>query len=85
MSTRNPIADLDTHQVTNQPAPLENFNAFDTDRALREGSSAKRIPLVKMRPEGSVKRSANRSAVTAISRIGIRRSCKPVSGTGTVD
>jgi putative acyl-CoA dehydrogenase len=37
MSTRRPIADLDTHQVTNQPAPLENFNAFDTDPALREG------------------------------------------------
>ncbi|MGH8551008.1 MAG: acyl-CoA dehydrogenase family protein [Methylococcales bacterium] len=37
MSTRKPLTDLGTHRVTNQPSPLENFNAFDTDRALQEG------------------------------------------------
>lgn len=37
MSTRKPLTDLATHRVTNQPSPLENFNAFDTDRALHEG------------------------------------------------
>lgn len=37
MSTRKPLTDLGTHRVTNQPVPLENFNAFESDQALREG------------------------------------------------
>lgn len=28
---------LDTHEVTNQPTPFAEFNAYDTDRALVEG------------------------------------------------
>ena len=37
MTTRSPITQLPTHTVTNQPVPLENYNLFDTDRALVEG------------------------------------------------
>lgn len=31
-----PLAELDTHEVTNQPPPLVDFNAFETDRALKD-------------------------------------------------
>jgi putative acyl-CoA dehydrogenase len=37
MTRRAPISDLPTHRVTNQPPPLENYNLFETDRALVEG------------------------------------------------
>ncbi|MGB8338618.1 MAG: isovaleryl-CoA dehydrogenase [Burkholderiales bacterium] len=32
----HPAYDLQTHDVTNQPPPLENFNLFNTDHVLRE-------------------------------------------------
>ena len=34
MSPFRPVADLDTHEVTNQPPPLEDVNLFTGDRAL---------------------------------------------------
>ncbi|MGR9106548.1 MAG: isovaleryl-CoA dehydrogenase [Gammaproteobacteria bacterium] len=37
MPTRQPHIDLGTHQVSNQPSPLEDYNIFDSDRALQEG------------------------------------------------
>jgi putative acyl-CoA dehydrogenase len=33
---RDPIVDLPTHAVTNQPPPLVDYNLFDTDPGLRE-------------------------------------------------
>ena len=36
MSPHRPTADLATHQVTNQPVPLEDYNLFDTDTALKQ-------------------------------------------------
>jgi putative acyl-CoA dehydrogenase len=36
MATLDPIADLDTHEVTNQPPPFEDVDLFATDRALAE-------------------------------------------------
>lgn len=36
MASHNPIRDLRTHEVTNQPPPLEDYNLFDTDTVLRE-------------------------------------------------
>lgn len=36
MSPRNPIDQLLTHEVTNQPPPLENYNAYDWDPALKQ-------------------------------------------------
>jgi putative acyl-CoA dehydrogenase len=43
MSYHDPLAQLTTHTVTNQPPPLENYNGFALDRALvdalqREGA-----------------------------------------------
>ncbi len=37
MSAREPMAQLRTHQVINQPPPLENYNAYYRDQALIEG------------------------------------------------
>jgi len=37
MSAREPIAQLHTHQVINQPPPLENYNAYSRDQSLVEG------------------------------------------------
>jgi putative acyl-CoA dehydrogenase len=37
MSTPYAETLLDTHEVTNQPAPFAGFNAYDADRALVEG------------------------------------------------
>lgn len=37
MTPRLPLTELPTHSVINQPPPLENYNLFDTDRALVEG------------------------------------------------
>ena len=34
MSSLRPIADLDTHEVINQPPPFEDVDLFATDRAL---------------------------------------------------
>ena len=34
MSALRPIASLDTHEVVNQPPPLEDVNLFTNDRAL---------------------------------------------------
>ena len=34
-----PIADLDTHEVTNQPPPFEDIDLFATDRALADAVS----------------------------------------------
>lgn len=39
MSHRKPIAQLTTHDITNQPPPLENYNAYSQDDALCEGVS----------------------------------------------
>jgi putative acyl-CoA dehydrogenase len=44
MPTHEPITDLPTHRVTNQPPPLPEYNLFDNDAALadaleREGGS----------------------------------------------
>ena len=36
MSTLRPIADLDTHEVTNQPPPFEDVDLFASDRALAD-------------------------------------------------
>ncbi len=36
ITPRSPHTELPTHSVTNQPPPLENYNLFDTDRALVE-------------------------------------------------
>lgn len=36
MATLDPIADLDTHEVTNQPPPFEDVDLFATDRALSD-------------------------------------------------
>ena len=36
MPPRDPIAQLDTHDVTNQPPPLVGYNLFDGDAVLRE-------------------------------------------------
>lgn len=36
MSAREPLAILATHEVTNQPPPLEDYNLFDGDAPLRE-------------------------------------------------
>ena len=36
MTSRDPIAALATHTVTNQPPPLENLNLFDVDAPLQE-------------------------------------------------
>ena len=36
MSSFRPVADLDTHEVTNQPPPLEDLNLFTGDRALAD-------------------------------------------------
>lgn len=36
MAHRNPITHLPTHSVTNQPPPLEDYNAFGEDAALKE-------------------------------------------------
>lgn len=36
MATLDPIADLDTHEVTNQPPPFEEIDLFATDRALAD-------------------------------------------------
>ena len=30
------VSESRTHEVFNQPPPLENYNLFDTDRALQE-------------------------------------------------
>ena len=34
MTALKPIAELDTHEVFNQPPPFENINLFDSDRAF---------------------------------------------------
>ncbi len=36
MSARNPVSQLATHDVTNQPPPLEDYNLYDQDAALSE-------------------------------------------------
>lgn len=36
MASYNPIRDLGTHEVTNQPPPLEDYNLFTSDAALNE-------------------------------------------------
>ncbi|HEY0316286.1 MAG TPA: DNA alkylation response protein, partial [Sphingomonas sp.] len=36
MTTLDPIADLDTHEVTNQPPPFEDIDLFATDHALAD-------------------------------------------------
>jgi putative acyl-CoA dehydrogenase len=36
MSSRSPLTHLKTHTVTNQPPPLENYNLYESDPALRE-------------------------------------------------
>ncbi len=36
MPARDPIAVLSTHEVTNQPPPLADYNLFDSDSALKE-------------------------------------------------
>ena len=36
MTALRPIAVLDTHEVTNQPPPLEDLDLFHADRALGE-------------------------------------------------
>ena len=36
MSALRPIDHLDTHEVLNQPPPLEDVNLFSGDRALKD-------------------------------------------------
>ena len=36
MPARDPIAVLSTHEVTNQPPPIADYNLFERDRALKE-------------------------------------------------
>jgi len=40
MGALRPRSQLGSHDVTNQPPPLENLNLFETDAALREAVSA---------------------------------------------
>jgi putative acyl-CoA dehydrogenase len=40
MSIRSPITKLTTHEVTNQPPPLENFDAYGMDHALVDAIAA---------------------------------------------
>jgi len=40
MTILRPITNLDTHEVLNQPPPLEEFNRFTTDHALVDGVTA---------------------------------------------
>ncbi len=40
MNARRPIAELRTHEVTNQPPPFEDFNLFTSDRALVDAVKA---------------------------------------------
>ena len=37
MSARDPLTQLATHEVANQPPTLENYNLFTSDLALMEG------------------------------------------------
>ncbi|HET8700666.1 MAG TPA: isovaleryl-CoA dehydrogenase [Nitrococcus sp.] len=46
MSARDPITDLPTHQVTNQPPPLGDYQAFDTDRVLCEAVIREGAPWI---------------------------------------
>ncbi len=51
MAARTPLTLLRTHNVTNQPPPLENYNLYSTDAALRdavirEGGSELQDPLI---------------------------------------
>lgn len=56
MAPRTPIAQLPTHQVTNQPPPLENYNLFTSDVALQEAVAREAAPSASPRLEefGSV-------------------------------
>ncbi|MDH3232507.1 MAG: isovaleryl-CoA dehydrogenase [Alphaproteobacteria bacterium] len=36
MAARNPVSALATHEVTNQPPPLEPYNLYESDPALKE-------------------------------------------------
>lgn len=40
MTHHAPRADLETHSVTNQPAPFENVNVYEGDRAMRDAVTA---------------------------------------------
>lgn len=46
MPSRDPVSDLPTHQVTNQPPPLGDYQAFATDRVLCEAVSREGAPWV---------------------------------------
>ena len=39
MTSYRPQAVLQTHEVTNQPPPLVDFNAYEVDRALKDAVS----------------------------------------------
>ena len=45
MAAREPITEFDTHAVTNQPPPLEQYNAFVADTALREAVEREDLTL----------------------------------------
>ena len=36
MAARDPIVDLPTHVVTNQPPPLEDYDLYATDPGIKE-------------------------------------------------
>jgi len=44
-----PLTALETHEVSNQPPPLVDFNAFDADRAIQDGVSGSGAGLHKDR------------------------------------
>lgn len=46
MVSRDAITDLPTHQVTNQPPALGDYQAFDTDRALQEAVTREGAPWI---------------------------------------
>ena len=51
MSARKPIAQLRTHTITNQPPPLENYNAYSQDKALSEGLARSANKSIQQRAE----------------------------------
>ncbi|RED17816.1 acyl-CoA dehydrogenase family protein [Parasphingopyxis lamellibrachiae] len=66
MTTLRPIEFLDTHEVTNQPPPLEGFDRFGSDKALRD----------------AVTRSGGQSHFERLSEFGLRTGSTEVLGWG---
>ena len=46
MASHNPILQLATHEVTNQPPPLEGYNLYARDAALSEALRREGVVIV---------------------------------------